>query len=75
MILVARCDVAAVVVEVEDHARAGPLVEPQDVAEVERALVVLDGDPLATPPEELSRIQVVATMVGGRWVHNPPPWD
>ena len=19
--------------------------------------------------------QVVATMVGGRWVHNPPPWD
>ena len=21
------------------------------------------------------RLQVVATMVGGRWVHNPPPWD
>ena len=38
-------------------------------------LVVLDRDPLATPPEELSEVQVVATMVGGRWTHNPPPWD
>ena len=25
--------------------------------------------------EELRDLQVVATMVGGRWVHNPPPWD
>ena len=24
---------------------------------------------------ELAEIGVVATMVGGRWVHNPPPWD
>ena len=24
---------------------------------------------------ELGTIQVVATMVGGRWMHNPPPWD
>ena len=32
-------------------------------------LVVLDRDPL----EDLDA-QVVATMVGGRWVHNPPPW-
>ena len=33
-------------------------------------LVVLDRDPV----EDLDA-QVVATMVGGRWMHNPPPWD
>jgi predicted amidohydrolase YtcJ len=33
-------------------------------------LVVLDLDPVA----DLDA-QVVATMVGGRWVHSPPPWD
>jgi predicted amidohydrolase YtcJ len=38
-------------------------------------LVVLDRDPVACPPEELTEVQVVATMVGGRWLHNPPPWD
>jgi predicted amidohydrolase YtcJ len=38
-------------------------------------LVVLDRDPLETPPEELGQLEVVATMVGGRWAHNPPPWD
>jgi len=38
-------------------------------------LVVLDRDPLAIEPEELPGLAVVATMVGGRWVHNPPPWD
>jgi predicted amidohydrolase YtcJ len=38
-------------------------------------LVVLSRDPLACPPEELESVEVVATMVGGRWVHNPPPWD
>ena len=38
-------------------------------------LVVLDRDPLAIEPEELREVQVVATMVGGRWVHNAPPWD
>jgi predicted amidohydrolase YtcJ len=37
-------------------------------------LVVLDRDPLACPTEELAEVEVVATMVGGRWVHNPPPW-
>ena len=37
-------------------------------------LVVLDRDPLAVEPAELREVQVVATMVGGRWVHNPPPW-
>jgi predicted amidohydrolase YtcJ len=37
-------------------------------------LVVLDRDPLAIPPEELPELQLVATMVGGRWTHNPPPW-
>jgi predicted amidohydrolase YtcJ len=38
-------------------------------------LVVLDRDPLDCPLDELGEIQVVATMLGGRWVHNPPPWD
>jgi predicted amidohydrolase YtcJ len=33
-------------------------------------LVVLDRDPW----EDLDA-EVVATMVGGRWVHNPPPWQ
>jgi predicted amidohydrolase YtcJ len=37
-------------------------------------LVVLDRDPFAIPSEELPEVQVVATMVGGRWTHNPPPW-
>ena len=34
-------------------------------------LVVLDRDPY---DGGLDEVQVVATMVGGRWVHNPPPW-
>jgi predicted amidohydrolase YtcJ len=38
-------------------------------------LVVLSRDPLGCPPDELESVEVVATMVGGRWVHNPPPWD
>jgi predicted amidohydrolase YtcJ len=38
-------------------------------------LVVLDPDPLAIEPEELPEVRVVATMLGGRWTHNPPPWD
>ena len=38
-------------------------------------LVVLNRDPVACEPEELRELTVVATMVGGRWVHNPPPWD
>jgi predicted amidohydrolase YtcJ len=37
-------------------------------------LVVLDRDPLGCEPEELGEISVVATMCGGRWTHNPPPW-
>jgi predicted amidohydrolase YtcJ len=32
-------------------------------------VVVLDRDPWDDPHAE-----VVATMVAGRWVHNPPPW-
>ena len=35
-------------------------------------LVVLDRDPTSCPVEELDRIEVVATMVGGRWVHGAP---
>ena len=38
-------------------------------------LVVLDRDPVTCPPEQLPEVQVVATMVGGRWLHNPPPWS
>jgi predicted amidohydrolase YtcJ len=38
-------------------------------------LVVLDRDPFACEPAELPDVSVVATMVAGRWVHNPPPWD
>jgi predicted amidohydrolase YtcJ len=53
-----------------DERRRGRLV-PGYLAD----LVVLDRDPLAVPPEELPEIEVVATMVGGRWTHNPPPWD
>ncbi len=37
-------------------------------------LVVLDRDPFSTPPDELPEVRVVATMVDGRWTHNPPPW-
>jgi predicted amidohydrolase YtcJ len=38
-------------------------------------LVVLDRDPFECAPAELAELQVVATMLGGRWVFNPPPWD
>ena len=38
-------------------------------------LVVLSHDPLDCMVDELETVEVVATMVGGRWVHNPPPWD
>jgi predicted amidohydrolase YtcJ len=52
-----------------DEHRRGRLV-PGRLAD----LVVLDRDPFALPPEQLPEVQVVATMVGGRWTHNPPPW-
>ena len=38
-------------------------------------LVILDRDPVACAPEELPEVQVAATMLGGVWVHNPPPWN
>ena len=38
-------------------------------------LVVVDRDPFSVPAEQLPSITIVATMVGGRWVHNPPPWN
>jgi predicted amidohydrolase YtcJ len=53
-----------------DERRRGKLV-PGYYAD----LVVLDRDPVACRPEELGDVQVVATMLGGTWVHNPPPWD
>jgi predicted amidohydrolase YtcJ len=48
-----------------DERRRGTLI-PGHLAD----LVVCDRDPWV----DLDA-QVVATMVGGRWVHNPPPWD
>ncbi len=53
-----------------DERRRGSLV-PGHLAD----LVVLNRDPVTASAEDLSEIEVVATMVGGRWVHNPPPWD
>jgi predicted amidohydrolase YtcJ len=38
-------------------------------------LVVLDRDPFEQQPEDLVDVNVVATMLGGRWTHNGPPWD
>ena len=52
-----------------DERRRGKLI-PGYLAD----LVVLSRDPLECPPDELDSVEVVATMVGGRWVHNPPPW-
>jgi predicted amidohydrolase YtcJ len=37
-------------------------------------LVVLDRDPLAVDPAELSEIRVRATMLSGRWVFGGPPF-
>ena len=53
-----------------DEHRRGKLV-PGFLAD----LVVLDRDPFEIQPDDLAQVQVVATMLGGRWVHNPPPWD
>ena len=35
-------------------------------------LVVVDRDPYDA---DLRDVNVVATMLGGRWTHNPPPWE
>jgi predicted amidohydrolase YtcJ len=48
-----------------DERRRGTLIPGRDAD-----LVVLDRDPW----DDLDA-RVVATMVAGRWVHNPPPWD
>jgi predicted amidohydrolase YtcJ len=52
-----------------DERRRGKLV-PGYLAD----LVVLDRDPLGCDSEELAELKVVATMLGGAWTHNPPPW-
>ncbi len=52
-----------------DEERRGKLI-PGYLAD----LVVLDGDPYDLEPEQLPQVNVVATMLGGRWTHNPPPW-
>jgi hypothetical protein len=52
-----------------DEARRGQLLPGMSAD-----LVVLDRDPVETPPEELADIRVVATMLGGRWVHGGPPF-
>jgi predicted amidohydrolase YtcJ len=53
-----------------DERRRGRLV-PGFLAD----LVVLDRDPFELEPEDLPEVRVVATMLGGRWTHNAPPWD
>ena len=52
-----------------DERRRGKLV-PGYFAD----LVVLDRDPFTCEPDELTETRVVATMLGGAWTHNPPPW-
>ena len=52
-----------------DEHRRGKLV-PGQLAD----LVVLDRDPLDCDAKELAEVEVVATMLGGTWTHNPPPW-
>jgi predicted amidohydrolase YtcJ len=53
-----------------DEHRRGKLI-PGFLAD----LVVLDRDPYELEPEQLPEVNVVATMLGGRWTHNPPPWE
>ena len=53
-----------------DEHRRGKLI-PGFLAD----LVVLDRDPYELDPEQLPEVNVVATMLGGRWTHNPPPWE
>ena len=53
-----------------DERRRGRLV-PGQLAD----LVVLDRDPVACEPDKLADVQVVATMLGGRWVYGAPPWE
>jgi len=38
-------------------------------------LVVLDRDPFACAPSELADVEVVATMLGGRWIFGGPPFN
>ena len=52
-----------------DERRRGRLV-PGQLAD----LVVLSKDPVACEPAELAEIEVVATMLGGRWVFGGPPF-
>jgi predicted amidohydrolase YtcJ len=54
----------------QDEHRRGQLL-PGFLAD----FVVLDRDPYELEPEQLPEVNVVATMLGGRWVHNPPPWQ
>jgi predicted amidohydrolase YtcJ len=49
-----------------DERRRGKLL-PSYLAD----LVVLSTDPV----RDLDGCEVVATMAGGRWTHNPPPWN
>jgi hypothetical protein len=34
---------------------------------------VLDRDPYET--DDVANVNVVATMLGGRWTYNAPPWE
>ena len=68
-------------VTVDAGARARPASRPPGsratsgaAASCSRATSPTSSCSTATRWDDLDA-QVVATMVGGRWVHNPPPWD
>ena len=52
-----------------DETKKGSL-EPGKLAD----LAVLSGDPLTVPEDALADITASMTMVGGRLVHEQPPW-
>ena len=64
-----QATIAAPALLARDERRRGKLT-PGFLAD----LVVLDRDPFELEPDELPGVQVVATMLGGRWTWNPPPW-
>jgi predicted amidohydrolase YtcJ len=62
------CHTAAAAYAVGQERRRGCLL-PGLAAD----LVVLDTD-IVEHPQRIAQAQVVATMLGGRWVHGRPPW-
>jgi len=54
---------------------SAPAAQAKQQSVTKQPSLTVDRDPVASPPGELPEVQVVATMLGGAWVHNPPPWD